>query len=59
MKTKNVQTVLKIREYERFKEVLKQEKMPLKEGIKEADEGKFATERQVNKTFKKWGVNAG
>jgi len=36
MKTKNVQTVLKIHEYERFKEVLKQEKMPLKEGVKEA-----------------------
>ncbi len=31
----------------------------IKEGIKEADEGKFATESQVNKTFKKWGVNAG
>jgi predicted transcriptional regulator len=31
----------------------------IKEGIKEADEGKFATESQVKKTFKKWGVNAG
>lgn len=36
MKVKNVQTVLNIREYERFKEVLKHEKMPLKEGVKEA-----------------------
>ena len=31
----------------------------IKEGIKEADKGKFATERQVKKTFKKWGVNEG
>jgi len=29
----------------------------IEEGIKEADKGKFATERQVKKTFKKWGVN--
>lgn len=29
----------------------------IKEGIKEADKGKFATEKQVKKTFKKWGVN--
>ena len=29
----------------------------IKEGIEEADKGKFATERQVKKTFKKWGVN--
>ncbi len=29
----------------------------IKEGLKEADEGKFATEGQVKKTFKKWGVN--
>jgi RHH-type rel operon transcriptional repressor/antitoxin RelB len=29
----------------------------IQEGIKEADKGKFATERQVKKTFKKWGVN--
>ena len=36
MKVKNVQTVLNIREYVRFKEVLKHEKMPLKEGVKEA-----------------------
>jgi predicted transcriptional regulator len=28
-------------------------------GIKEADKGKFATESQVEKTFKKWGVNEG
>ena len=29
----------------------------IKEGIKEADSGKFATDREVSKTFKKWGVN--
>jgi predicted transcriptional regulator len=29
----------------------------IKEGIKDADEGKFAEENQVKKTFKKWGVN--
>ncbi|MGD8303723.1 MAG: ribbon-helix-helix protein, CopG family, partial [Desulfobacterales bacterium] len=29
----------------------------IQEGIKEADKGKFATKRQVKKTFKKWGVN--
>jgi RHH-type rel operon transcriptional repressor/antitoxin RelB len=29
----------------------------IEEGIKEADKGKFATERQVKKTFKKRGVN--
>jgi len=29
----------------------------IEEGIKEADKGKFATESQVKKTFKKWGVN--
>jgi RHH-type rel operon transcriptional repressor/antitoxin RelB len=29
----------------------------IQEGIKEADKGKFATERQVKNTFKKWGVN--
>jgi len=27
------------------------------EGIKEADEGKFATERQMKKTLAKWGVD--
>ncbi len=31
----------------------------IKEGLKEADEGKFATESQVRKTFKKWGVDEG
>ena len=31
----------------------------IKEGIKEADKEIFATERQVKKTFKKWGVNEG
>jgi predicted transcriptional regulator len=31
----------------------------IKEGIEEADKGKFATESQVKKAFKKWGVNAG
>ena len=29
----------------------------IREGIKEADKGKFATDREVRKTFKKWGVN--
>ena len=29
----------------------------IKEGIKEADRGKFATDREVSKIFKKWGVN--
>ena len=29
----------------------------IEEGIKEADKGKFVTESQVKKTFKKWGVN--
>lgn len=29
----------------------------IKEGIKDADEGKFAEENQVKKTFKKWGMN--
>ena len=31
----------------------------IKEGIEEADKGKFATESQVKKAFKKWGLNAG
>ena len=31
----------------------------IKEGIIEADKGKFATESQVKKTFQKWGVNEG
>jgi predicted transcriptional regulator len=29
----------------------------IKEGIKEAEGNKFATDREVRKTFKKWGVN--
>ena len=29
----------------------------IREGIKEADKGKFATDKEVRKTFKKWGVN--
>ena len=29
----------------------------IKEGIREADRGEFATDREVRKTFKKWGVN--
>ena len=29
----------------------------IKEGIKEADRGEFATDREVEKTLKKWGVN--
>ena len=31
----------------------------IKEGIIEADKGKFAAESQVKKTFQKWGVNEG
>lgn len=27
--------------------------------VKEADNGEFAAEKDVNKTFSKWGVNAG
>ena len=29
----------------------------IKEGIREADRGEFATDMDVRKTFKKWGVN--
>jgi len=29
------------------------------DAIKEADNGEFATEKDVNKTLDKWGVNAG
>ena len=29
----------------------------IEEGIKEADRGNFATDKEVKKTFKKWGVN--
>ena len=28
------------------------------EGIKEADEGKFVTEKQMKKSLKKWGIDA-
>ncbi len=31
----------------------------IKEGIVEADKGKFATDKEVKKTFKKWGLNEG
>ena len=31
----------------------------IEEGIKEADKGKFATDKEVRKTFKKWGLNEG
>jgi predicted transcriptional regulator len=31
----------------------------IKEAIKEADNGEFATDKAVNKTLGKWGVNAG
>ncbi|MBI4829080.1 MAG: ribbon-helix-helix protein, CopG family [Nitrospinae bacterium] len=30
----------------------------IKAGVREADAGDFATERQVRATLKKWGVNA-
>ena len=29
----------------------------IQEGIKEADKGNFATDKEVKKVFKKWGVN--
>jgi predicted transcriptional regulator len=29
----------------------------IQEGIKEADKGNFATDKQVEKAFKKWAVN--
>jgi predicted transcriptional regulator len=29
----------------------------IKEGIREADRGDFATDQDVGKTFKKWGVS--
>jgi predicted transcriptional regulator len=29
----------------------------IREGIKEADKGNFATDEEVKKTFNKWGVN--
>ena len=29
----------------------------IQQGIKEADRGNFATDKEVKKTFKKWGVN--
>ena len=29
----------------------------IREGIKEADKGHFATDEEVKKTFNKWGVN--
>ncbi len=31
----------------------------IKDGIKEADKGKFASDKEVKKTFKKWGLNEG
>jgi RHH-type transcriptional regulator, rel operon repressor / antitoxin RelB len=31
----------------------------IQEGIKEADNGKFATDKEVRKTLKKWGLNEG
>jgi len=29
----------------------------IEEGIKDADQGKFATDQEVRKTFKKWGLS--
>jgi predicted transcriptional regulator len=29
----------------------------IQKGIKEADKGNFATDKEVKKAFKKWGVN--
>lgn len=31
----------------------------IKDALKEADNGKFASDKEVNKTFAKWGVNGG
>ena len=31
----------------------------IKEAIKEADHGDFATDKAVNKTLRKWGISAG
>jgi RHH-type transcriptional regulator, rel operon repressor / antitoxin RelB len=31
----------------------------IEEGIKEADKGKFATDKEVRKTFNKWGMDEG
>jgi RHH-type transcriptional regulator, rel operon repressor / antitoxin RelB len=31
----------------------------IEEGIKEANNGNFATEREVRKTLEKWGLNEG
>ncbi len=31
----------------------------IKDALKEADNGKFASDKDVSKTFTKWGVNAG
>ncbi|WP_299204611.1 CopG family ribbon-helix-helix protein [uncultured Amphritea sp.] len=31
----------------------------IKDAIKEADSGEFATDQDVTKSFAKWGVNAG
>ena len=31
----------------------------IKEGLEEADKGKFATDKEVKNTFKKWGLNEG
>ena len=31
----------------------------IKEGIEEADKGKFATDKEVKKAFKRWGLNEG
>ena len=30
----------------------------IQEGIKEADKGDFATDKEVKRVFKKWGANA-
>jgi len=30
----------------------------IQEGVREADKGNFATDKEVKKAFKKWGVNA-
>ena len=31
----------------------------IKDALKEADNGEFASDKDVSKTFTKWGVNAG
>ncbi len=42
-----------------FLELSEWQMQEIKNGIKEADEGDFATEQAVRKTLTRWGANAG